>query len=545
MQIQEKVDDILHMLPTLESERMPWENVWRQVDERVNPLGDGGFQARSKGKIRGLENFDHTASLGLERFVAAIGGMIIPRGQQWHVLTTTDKELNKVPAVQRWLEHATDRLFEMRYNPHAGFETEANNGIRSLGSYGSLPMWVDHWEGRGLFYKCFHLSEIYVREDFRGRVDTIVRKWTDSVRKIVQQFPDIDKLPPLIAKAHGDQKWDQEFEMLHVVRPRGDRDVERLDFRRMAYESIYISVADKKCVREGGYRTLPMAFSRYVTSPRELYGRSPAIQVLGTIKTANEIARTLLRAGHKAVDPPLLTQEDGVLSQIQTMPGGINVGGVDFMGRQTVQPMSTGANLPIGMELLNNEREVIRDAFLEKVFSLVMERKDRMTATEVLEVSRLQGMLATPTAGRQETEWLGVQIEREFDIGLDAGQIDPPPPEVIEAGAKMRVTYDNPLNRAAKAEEAIGFGRMVEMLTPLAAIDGSVFDVIDTEAAPRNLAQSLGVRASYLRDPDAVAAVRAKREEEKMVQGALAALPDAAGAVKDLAQARSEETALV
>lgn len=544
MHIQEKVDDILQLMPSLESERMPWENVWRQVDERVNPLGDGGFQMRSRGAVRGLENFDHTATLGLERFVAAIGGMIIPRGQHWHVLTTTDKELNKVPAVLKWLEHATDRLFEMRYNPHAGFETEANNGIRSLGSYGSLPMWVDQWPGRGLFYKCFHLSEIYVREDFRGRIDTIVRKWTDPVREIVQQFGK-GNLPPLIAKAHADRKFDQEFELLHVVRPRGDRDPERVDFRRMAYESIYISVADKLCIREGGYRTMPMPFSRYVTSPGELYGRSPAIQVLGTIKTANEIARTLLRAGHKAVDPPLLASEDGVLSQIQTMPGGINVGGLDMMGRQMVQPMNTGANLPIGMEMLNNEREVIRDAFLEKVFSLVMERKDRMTATEVLEITRLQGMLATPTAGRQETEWLGVQIEREFDIGIDAGQIDPPPPEVVEAGAKMRVIYDNPLNRAARAEEALGFGRMLEMLTPLAAVDGSVFDVIDTEAAPRNLASSLGVRPSYLLDPDAVAAKRAAREQEKAVAGALQALPGAAGAVKDLAQARSEETALV
>ncbi len=544
MHIQEKVDDILHLQPTLESERMPWENVWRQVDERVNPLGDGGFQMRSKGAVRGLENFDHTASLGLERFVAAIGGMIIPRGQQWHVLTTTDKELNKLPAVQKWLESSNDRLFELRYNPHAGFETEANNGIRSLGSYGSLPMWVDRWAGRGLFYKCFHLSEIYVREDFRGRVDTIVRKWSASVRAIVQQFG-VEKLPPLIAKAHAAKKFDQEFDLLHVVRPRGDRDPERVDFKRMAYESLYISVADKVVIREGGYRTMPMAFSRYITSPRELYGRSPPIQVLGTIKTANEIARTLLRAGHKAVDPPLLTQEDGVLSQIQTMPGGINVGGVDFMGRQTVQPMVTAANLPIGLEMLNNEREVIRAAFLEKVFSLVMERKDRMTATEVLEITRLQGMLATPTAGRQETEWLGVQIEREFDIALDAGQIDPPPPELAEAGARMRVIYDNPLNRAAKAEEALGFGRMLEMLTPLAAVDPTVFDVIDTEAAPRNLAHSLGVRASYLRDPDAVAAKRAEREEQEAVAGALQALPDAAGAVKDLAQARSEETALV
>jgi hypothetical protein len=266
--------------------------------------------------------------------------------------------------------------------------------------------------------------------------------------------------------------------------------------------------------------------------------------VLGTIRTANEISKTLMQAGHMAVRPPLLTPEDGVLSRIQLKPGGTTAGGMDFMGRRMVEPLYTGAQLPIGMEMLNNERAVIRDAFLEKVWSLLLERKDRMTATEVLEITRLQGMMLSPTASRLETEWLDVQVARELDIGMQTGYIPSPPPEYREAGASIKVIYDNPLSRAAQAEEAVGFARYIETLTPLAGIVGpEVYDIIDTDAAPRGLAEALAVRQRWLRSPEAVVEIRTKREEQQAVQQALTALPDAARATRDLAAARAEETA--
>ncbi|QJQ31818.1 hypothetical protein GV829_04615 [Sphingomonas lacunae] len=543
MAATEQVDDILHRFSEMESARQPWESAWREIDERINPLGQGGFSTKSQGGVRGVDIFDHTASEGLNRFQAAYTGMIIPRGERYHQLITTDSALNDLPAAQRWLEEANDKLFAMRYAPMAGFDPEAGMNIRSLGSYGCGPLWIDHWVGRGIFYKCLHMSEVYIAEDFRGRVDTVARKFKQTVRQFLQQFGR-DNLPPSIAKAVEGNELSREFDVLHVVRPRADVDPERLDFRRLSIESLYVLMADKVIVREGGYSSMPITVSRYVTGPREIYGRSPALQVLGTIRTANEIMKTLLRQAHKAVDPPLLLPEDGVLTRVGTMPGGANVGGLDFNGRPMVVPLQTGGQLGIGMDMLNNEREVVRDAFLEKVWSLILDRKDRMTATEVLEISRMQGMLLAPMASRQEAEWLGPQIERELDIGMSSGYIPPMPPEMREAGARVKVIYDNPLSRAAKAEEAIGFSRYIETLIPLANIVGEeVFDVIDTEAAPRELGRALAVQQKYMAPPDAVAAKREDRAQRKAQESVLAALPAAAGAVKDLASARAQETA--
>lgn len=544
MQTQQIVDEILHHQGELENQRKPWEPIWEEVDLRVNPLGQGGFQERTAGQLNGLDIFDHTASLGLDRFTAAYTGMIIPRGERYHGLASTSSALNNTPVWQAWVEQALDVMYARRYSPLAGFDPEANMNIRSLGSYGSAPFWVDERPGRGIFYKALHLSECYVDEDYTGLVDTLHRKFEVTVRKAAQMFGP-ENLTTKLREDYDAGKWDRKHTILHVVRPRHDRDPERFDFRSMAIESRYISMTDKAQIREGGYRTNPVCFSRYVTGPRELYGRSPAIQVMGSIRTINAMAKTILRAGQKATDPPLLIPEDGVLSQINIAPGKATVGGLDFNGNPLVVPLQHGGALQIGMELLNNEREPVRDAFLEKVWSLVLERRDRMTATEVLEISRMQGMLLAPMASRQEVEWLGPMIERELDILIRNRAIPAPPPEFYEEGAQLRIIYDNPLSRAAKAEEAIGFGRLLEMLAPIAAIDPSVYDEISTERAPRELAKALAVRSTYLATPDEAQAKRDARQQREEITSALGALKDAGAAVKDLSAARGQESALV
>jgi hypothetical protein len=55
----------------------------------------------------------------------------------------------KLSNVQRWCEHATDRLFIARYAPDTGFETQAFEDIRQEGKYGTSPLWVGERYRRG------------------------------------------------------------------------------------------------------------------------------------------------------------------------------------------------------------------------------------------------------------------------------------------------------------------------------------------------------------------------------------------------------------
>jgi len=519
--------------------RAPMESLWREIDERVNPLGAGGWSKNTPGTIHGAANFDVTAVESLDRFCAAMAGITIPRNTQYIRLRFGDKDLDKIPAVRRWCERAGDRLHAIRYAPHAGFEVQAQEDFRQLGSYGTGPLWTGERKGVGLFYKALHLSECYIDEDFAGRIDTVHRKYKRTARQCLQEFG-ADALTGKMREAIQRNKLDEEFEILHIVCPNGDLQPDALDRRSMAIDSITIAIADKVILRRKGFHSMPISVSRHVTGPGDIYGRSPTIKVLPTIKGLNQMAQTILRSAHKMVDPALAFFDDDGITSLVTRPGGANPGLVNEQGQLMVAPMPTGSNLPIGLEMQQSERAVVKTAFLEDFFKILTDPGDRMTATQVLEMVAKQGVLVAPYAGRYESEKQNPVTQRDLDLALRARQIEPFPDEVIEAGAYPVIEYENPLSRMARAEEAAGLTRWIEAMAPLAQVDdGAVFDHIDVDAAAPGLGDVLGVRPSWIATPDQVAAKRKVRDDSKAAASGVEQLQGAASAASDLARASS------
>jgi hypothetical protein len=126
----------------LKTIRTTYESVWREIDYYVDPFGAGGFD-KTTGINRNVENlYDVTAIDGLDRYTAAIAGITIPRQQRWHGVEFADPELMKIANVQRWCEHATDRLFQARYAADTGFEAQMYEDIRQEGKYGTSALWI-------------------------------------------------------------------------------------------------------------------------------------------------------------------------------------------------------------------------------------------------------------------------------------------------------------------------------------------------------------------------------------------------------------------
>lgn len=515
--------------------RAPWEGVWREIDERVNPLGAGGWD-KTTPSVRGAGNFDTTAVESLDRFSAAMAAITVPFQTQYIRPRFADKDLNKLPSVRRWCERAGDRLYDIRYAPHSGFRVQSGEDMRQLGSYGTGPLWTGERRGVGLFYKALHLSECFFDEDFSGQIDTVHRRYERSARQLAQEFGR-DALTQKMRDALDRNKADEKFEILHVVCPNGDMQPGAIDRRGMPIDSIHIAIAEKAILRRAGFHSMPISVSRHVTGPGDIYGRSPAVKVLPTIKGVNAMQQTNMRAGHKMVDPALAFYDDDGITSLVTKPGGANPGLVNERGQLLVQPMPTGSQLPIGMEMVEAERQVIRTAFLEDFFRILTNPGDRMTATQVLEMVAKQGVLVAPYAGRYETEKQNPVTQRDLELALRAEQIDPFPPEVLEAGAWPTIDYDNPLSRMARAEEAAGLTRWIEAMTPLANVDPGVFDHIDTDEAAPGLADVLGVRPSWIATPDKVAAKRQQRSESDTASAGVDQLAAGAGAYLDIAKA--------
>ena len=524
----------------LRQERSPYESMWREIDDRF-PDGAGGFDQLTPGGIRGAQNFDVTHVTALERFAAAGVAITTPEESQYIKPRFADPDLMKIREVAIWCERAGQRLYEIRHAPRTGFGTAANEDWDQLGRYGTSPVWVEpRPDNSGLFYRALHLSEVYIDTDFSGLVDTVFRCFKRTARQLSQQFGK-DALTPKMLDALENDKPHTEFEVVHVVAPNDWWDKDMLDWRRFPIGSRYLAVDEKMYLRRGGYHTMPIAVSRHSTSPREKYGRSPAIKVLPAIHGANAMRRTTLRAAHKAVDPALIFNNDDGITRISSKPGGLNPGLVSEDGRVLVARMPGGeAGLPFAENEIEVERSVIRTAFLEEFYKILTDPNSRMTTVEVLEVMAKQGVLVRPFANRYATEKQNPVSQRELDMALRAGQIEPFPDAVVEAGAWPVIEYENMLAQLARAQSVGQTMRFVEALTPMAQIDeGASFDWLDMDELAPGLARDLGVKPSYIRDPKVVQQLRAQRAEQKQAAIDAEEMKQTADATLSLAKAGS------
>lgn len=532
----------------LASQRGNFEGQWQEISERAMPRSSGlffsaGATGRTIGEKKTEKMFDATAAIALERYASVLASLLTPESQKWHRLRSTNPALNKNKRVLDWFDQAADALFLARRTPRSGFYGQMNMLYQSVGAFGTGLVYVD-WSagspvdpGGGLRYRHTHLSEAFIRENFQGVVDAVIRKFPMSHRMAAQMLSasKIDRLPKKVSDMLASGKdSDREFAYIHCVMPNEEYEDGKADYRGMAWVEHYVCVETQEVIATRGYRSFPFAVGRPVVSPGEMYGRSPAMTVLPNIKVLNEQKRTQLKMGHRLVDPVLLAHDDGVLDTFSLKPGAINVGGVNAQGQRLVQRLDDNVGqLPQMKDLMEQERGVINDAFLITLFQILVETP-RMTATEVLERAREKATLLAPTMGRLQSELLGPLIEREMDLMVRNGRLPPMPRELVEADGEYHIIYDSPLARLMRAEEAAGFSRWTEQLLTIAQVtqDPGALDWIDWDTAAPELADINAVPSRWIADEEKVAAKRQGRQQQAAVQTAIDAGPAVAGLIK-------------
>jgi len=347
-------------------------------------------------------------------------------------------------------------------------------------------------------------------------------------RQMLQRWGKERVSPKLASQV--EKKPDELVNILHVVVPAEDYGA---NSSTKPYASIYLELDSRHVLSESGYFEFPYIVSRYVTGPREIYDRSPAMTALADIKMLNEMPKSSIKAAQKAVDPPLLIADDGVILPLNLNPGKANFARMDGRSQSPVQFLQPSSRFDVSEAEQERRRRTINDAFLVTLFQILVD-SPQMTATEVLERAREKGALLAPTVGRQQSEALGPMIERELGILARAGALPELPPERQEASGEFDIEYVSPMSRAMRAEEAVGILRTLESAQQISAVDPGVLDIFDGEAIARSLADINGVPRRMIRGDEAVERRRGERAQQQQAVALSQAAPQISEAVSQL-----------
>ncbi len=549
---QNRASYILRRYANAEKFRGNWEYHWEEIARRVIPQYSHTFTNRdmqlSQGQRRTEEMVDATAALALPKFAAAMESMLTPRNSTWHRVRPMDKKLLANRTVREYYDAVNEALFRYRYATPANYASQQHEIYMALGAFGTGCLYVDALDSRferGLRYRAIHLGEIYFLENHQGIIDTAIRRFPLTPRQAVQKFK--YGLPPEFAEYAADPgKMEDPFWFYHYVGPREDEgsyDPDRRDAAGMRYLNEYVCEKGLAIVREGeletGFHTFPYAISRYVVAPGEVYGRSPCMLALPAIKVINEMEKTVLKQGHRVVDPVLLAHDDGVVDAFNMRPGAVNFGGVSADGKPLVHVLPTG-NLAIAKEMMEAKREVINDALLVTLFQILIDTP-QMTATEVLERAREKGALLSPTMGRQQSEALGPMVDREIDVLNTQGLLPQMPLIVRQMRAEYETVYDSPLSRAQRAEQATGLMQLVNWAKDIIQVtqDPSPLDHVNWDSAMPDLGDISAVPFKWMNDPATIAQIRDARAKQQQIKQATDAGPAIGGIAKALPQLKT------
>lgn len=537
------VQQIVRDQQTMETARSTWEQHWQEVAERCLPRGADFIGAIRDGKKKAEHAIDSTAILALERFAAAMESVITPRTQTWHSLSAAGFEDDD--EVKRYLEQVTKIIFRYRYAPEANFANQNSENYVSIGAFGNGCLYVDEIPGKGMRYICYHLRELYCEENYQGVIDLVHRKFKLSARQAVQQFGK-ENLPESIQRASESNPM-AKFEFIHRVCPNDEiqftEENQRMaDYTGMDWASFYVAKDGNKVVQRGGYHTMPYCIGRYYKSPGETYGRGPGMTALPDMKMLNEMNKETLIGAQLANRPPVLVSDDGVLESFSLVPGSINSGGVNSSGNAMAIPFNTGSQPQLGMEMMEQKRQLINDVFLVTLFQILVQSNGQMTATEAMLRAQEKGQLLAPTAGRIMSEQLGPMIHREIDILYRNGKLPDPPQQLIDAsnGWDFDIDYQSPLVRMQRAEEGQGILNTLQAVGQLAQFDQSVISIVKAGAAVRQLAEINGMPLSTILSEDEEAEVKAQQAQQQQLNNIMNVAPNLATAADRLASAQQK-----
>jgi hypothetical protein len=493
------VDDILKRLEQLDSGKSQWTSHWQEILDYVMPRKAEVSINYSKGAKRTDKLYDSSAIHANTLLAASLQGTLTSASLPWFHLRVRNEELNESREVQVWLEDCRNRMYKS-FNS-SNFNTEVHEFYLDICSIGTSCIEVEEAE-EGFNFRTLHISEYFIAENHKGQIDTLYRKFEYTARQAKQRWG--DACGPKVDDVLKDNP-DKKLTFVHCVMPSADYAMKKTT--KLPYVSIYICKDDKTVVGEGGYNEMPYLVTRWSKASGEEYGRSPAYNALPDIKTLNKAVELGLKAWAKAIDPPLLVEDDGVIGRVKTSPSGITVVRRDG----AIKPLNTGARFDVSDMKESELRGSIKQAFYSD--QLELQSGPQMTATEVQVRYELMQRLLGPTLGRFQTEFLNPLIERCFAI-MQRNELFAPAPGSLD-GIGIDIEYVGPLARSQRMEEATAVERLYEMAANLAQIAPEIMDNIDHDAAIRSRAELLGVPKNIMRDPQEIAEKRKAEMEQQ------------------------------
>jgi hypothetical protein len=285
--------------------------------------------------------------------------------------------------------------------------------------------------------------------------------------------------------------------------------------------SLLVLKDDEVVLNETPLADHPYIIPRWQTVSGSQYAHSPATVIaLPDARLLQRITYTLLEAGEKATNPPMLAVQEAIRSDIALYAGGITWADAEYDERlgEVLRPLTMDkSGLSFGADMADRHIEMIKKAFFLDQINLPSFDGKAMTATEVRVRTEEYIRAALPLFEPLEQEYNAAACEKSFNILIQHGAFGAPAdwPEEVR-GLQLKWQFDSPLADAANKEDAFSFKEAADLLAIASAIDPSLVKEYDARDAFRKALRA--IKAPVMDKAEAEEAAGQAQEMQAMQQ---------------------------
>lgn len=473
------------------------------------------------------------------------GTMLRPTARPWFHPRLKWEDWNKmsgeVKQFLQWFERTQRRAM---YDNRALFTRACKEGDHDYATFGQCVLSVELNRARdGLLYRSWHLRDMVWQENADGQIGTVCRKWKTTAVQAWQTFG--DKLSDKMIALKNKTPYEM-VELRHFVVEADMYDDKAGGKPRF---SVWYDISHDCLIEATPIWGRIYVIPRWQTVSGSQYSYSPAVVcALPDARLLQAMTFTLLEAGEKATNPPMLATKGTIRSDIDLVANGITWIDQDYDERMgdALRPLTQDfRGFNFGVELGQDTRSMLERAFYLNTLKMPPPGSNpQMTAYEVGQ--RVQQYIrdALPIFEPTEMEYNAAVCDETFDVLWRNGAMGPVenwPKELRQPDGKrwgksdgMGFEFESPLHDIIEQQKGPLFQQAQQLIGGAIAMDPACAFLPKAETMLRDTLEGLGVPQTWMNTDQYIEDAKRKQQAQAEAEQKLAALESASNSAKNL-----------
>lgn len=504
------------VISQLRLERFPFWGLWRELADYFLPKRYVWLQSDTERRVRNAKNpfiLDSTGTKAARVLASGMMNGITSPSRPWFQLRVPGYDDEGGPVTQ-WADEV--RRLMLQVMSESNFYNCLAVLYLDLVVFGSAAALI--YEDDENVICCYNpaLGEFYYAQDFRLKVDTFAREFSQTVKQLVTRFGEENCSQTVRAKwKQGGQNALFQVDVVHLIEPNlGQSKIpEKFGFRETYWEK---GMPQDLVLQQRGFNELPGIFPRWERTANDSYGTSPAMDALPDVIQLQLETKRKAQGLDKMINPPVVADIQLQHRPTALLPNGITyVAGANSIG---VKPLYE-VRAPI-QDMTTDIRDVqvrIRETFYNELFQMISQLDTVRSATEIDARREEKLVLLGSVLERFENEALDPAINRIYAIMQRRGLL-PDPPEGLE-GAPIEIQYVSILAVAQRALAAAPTERWIGLIGNIAGVKPEVLEIPDWDELIRSYGLAIGVDAKNMKSREEIEAnITAQKQQEALAQ---------------------------